>query len=60
VVLNSATLLVPWNVEEENEIKSALYVITSISAIINILFAIEVRPLIFFKFAYFEKISRSS
>uniref|UniRef100_A0A915EEL3 Sodium leak channel NALCN n=1 Tax=Ditylenchus dipsaci TaxID=166011 RepID=A0A915EEL3_9BILA len=43
VVLNSATLLLPWNVEEEeNEMHNILYFITAMSAFINCLFAVEI------------------
>ncbi|KAI1704443.1 ion transport protein [Ditylenchus destructor] len=43
VVLNSACLLLPWNVEEEqNEMHKVLYFITALSAFINCLFAVEI------------------
>ncbi|KAI6181392.1 Four domain-type voltage-gated ion channel alpha-1 subunit [Aphelenchoides besseyi] len=42
VLLNSCTLLVPWNVEEEDEMHQFLYFLTALSAVLNILFAIEV------------------
>ncbi|KAI6220279.1 Sodium leak channel non-selective protein [Aphelenchoides besseyi] len=42
VLLNSCTLLVPWNVEEEDEMHQFLYFLTALSAVLNILFAIEI------------------
>ncbi|KAI6238408.1 Four domain-type voltage-gated ion channel alpha-1 subunit [Aphelenchoides fujianensis] len=42
VLLNSCTLLVPWNVEEEDQMHEFLYFLTAVSAVLNILFAIEV------------------
>lgn len=47
VVINSATLCIPWNVEEEaerrdNDEEYKLFFATALSAIINILFAVEV------------------
>ncbi|CAJ0929068.1 unnamed protein product, partial [Mesorhabditis belari] len=42
VVLNSATLIVPWNVEEEEERFNVLFAVTSLAAIINVLFAVEI------------------
>lgn len=36
VLLNSCTLLVPWNVEEEDEMHQFLYFLTSVSAITNV------------------------
>ncbi|VDM38977.1 unnamed protein product [Toxocara canis] len=46
VVINSATLCIPWNVEEEaerrdNDEEYKLFFATALSAIINILFAVE-------------------
>ncbi|KHJ95111.1 transporter, cation channel family protein [Oesophagostomum dentatum] len=41
VLLNSACLVVPWNVEEEGERTTILFSVTILSAIINILFAVE-------------------
>lgn len=42
VLLNSCTLLVPWNVEEESDMHEFLYFLTAVSALINILFAVEI------------------
>lgn len=42
VVVNSATLIVPWNVDEENERETFLYLSTGLSAMCNVLFAVEV------------------
>uniref|UniRef100_A0A0N5BLE3 Sodium leak channel non-selective protein n=1 Tax=Strongyloides papillosus TaxID=174720 RepID=A0A0N5BLE3_STREA len=42
VIFNSATLLVPWSVEEEKELSKFLYFVTFLSAIANVAFAIEV------------------
>ncbi|KAI6183273.1 Narrow abdomen [Aphelenchoides bicaudatus] len=42
VLLNSCTLLVPWNVEEEDEMHEFLYFLTAVSAVANILFAVEI------------------
>uniref|UniRef100_A0A183CKP1 Ion_trans domain-containing protein n=1 Tax=Globodera pallida TaxID=36090 RepID=A0A183CKP1_GLOPA len=42
VVLNSATLILPWNVEEEEDKHRFLYIVTALSAILNMLFAVEV------------------
>jgi sodium leak channel non-selective protein len=42
VVLNSATLIFPWNVEEEEEKNEFLYIVTALSAVLNMLFAVEV------------------
>uniref|UniRef100_A0A1I7W7X5 Uncharacterized protein n=1 Tax=Heterorhabditis bacteriophora TaxID=37862 RepID=A0A1I7W7X5_HETBA len=42
VLLNSGCLIVPWNVEEEGERSTVLFSVTVLSAIINILFAVEV------------------
>ncbi|VDL70562.1 unnamed protein product [Nippostrongylus brasiliensis] len=42
VLLNSACLIVPWNVEEEGERSTVLFSVTALSAIINILFAVEI------------------
>jgi hypothetical protein len=42
VVLNSATLIFPWNVEEEEEKNEFLYIVTALSAVINMLFAVEI------------------
>ena len=43
VVLNSATLIFPWNVEEEEEKNEFLYIVTALSAVLNMLFAVEVQ-----------------
>ena len=43
VVLNSATLIFPWNVEEEEEKNEFLYIVTALSAVLNMLFAVEVK-----------------
>ncbi|KAL3080227.1 hypothetical protein niasHT_035747 [Heterodera trifolii] len=42
VVLNSATLILPWNVEEEEDKHRLLYIVTALSAILNMLFAVEI------------------
>lgn len=42
VLLNSACLIVPWNVEEEGERSTILFSVTALSAVINILFAVEI------------------
>lgn len=42
VVLNSATLFIPWNVEEEENSYYALLFMTGLSAVANILFTVEV------------------
>ncbi|KAK6025083.1 hypothetical protein OSTOST_09027, partial [Ostertagia ostertagi] len=42
VLLNSACLVVPWNVEEEGERSTILFAVTALSAVINILFAVEI------------------
>ncbi|VDO08687.1 unnamed protein product [Haemonchus placei] len=42
VLLNSACLIIPWNVEEEGERSSILFFVTALSAVINILFTVEV------------------
>ncbi|VDN02709.1 unnamed protein product [Thelazia callipaeda] len=42
VVINSVTLFVPWNVEEEKNSPNALFFMTSLSAIVNILFTVEI------------------
>ncbi|KAI6235562.1 Sodium leak channel non-selective protein [Aphelenchoides besseyi] len=42
VVVNSATLVIPWNVDEEQTRSTYLFVLTAISAICNILFTIEI------------------
>ncbi|VDK39977.1 unnamed protein product [Gongylonema pulchrum] len=47
VLINSATLAIPWNVEEEAERKInneeyKLFFATALSAVINMLFAVEV------------------
>ncbi|ETN82182.1 transporter, cation channel family protein [Necator americanus] len=44
VLLNSACLVVPWNVEEEGERSTVLLSVTILSALINILFAVEIVP----------------
>uniref|UniRef100_A0A914VUV0 Ion transport domain-containing protein n=1 Tax=Plectus sambesii TaxID=2011161 RepID=A0A914VUV0_9BILA len=42
VVVNSLTLIVPWNVEEEGERPHILLTLTACSAIITLLFAVEI------------------
>ena len=42
VFLNSATLFLPWNVEEEGELPALLYTATTISAFVNICFGVEI------------------
>lgn len=42
VVINSVTLFIPWNVEEEKNSYNALVFMTGVSAIANILFTVEV------------------
>ncbi|CAJ0583303.1 unnamed protein product, partial [Mesorhabditis spiculigera] len=42
VVINSFTLVVPWNVEEEKQRSSVLFVLTICAALCNILFTIEI------------------
>ncbi|XGW29936.1 hypothetical protein V3C99_009173 [Haemonchus contortus] len=42
VLLNSACLIIPWNVEEEGERSSILFFVTALSAVINILFTVEI------------------
>uniref|UniRef100_A0A1I7XTJ5 Ion_trans domain-containing protein n=1 Tax=Heterorhabditis bacteriophora TaxID=37862 RepID=A0A1I7XTJ5_HETBA len=42
VVVNSFTLVVPWNVEEEKQRRHVLFGLTVISAFCNVLFTIEV------------------
>uniref|UniRef100_A0A7E4UYD6 Sodium leak channel NALCN n=1 Tax=Panagrellus redivivus TaxID=6233 RepID=A0A7E4UYD6_PANRE len=42
IVLNTAMLFLPWNVEEEDELPIILFIATTMSAIINILFFVEV------------------
>jgi translation initiation factor 6 (eIF-6) len=46
VVINSATLVLPWNVEEEEEMRKNrarfLFIVTALSAFANIFFALEV------------------
>uniref|UniRef100_A0AC34QHG3 Ion transport domain-containing protein n=1 Tax=Panagrolaimus sp. JU765 TaxID=591449 RepID=A0AC34QHG3_9BILA len=42
IVLNCATLFLPWSVDEEDELPMMLYAATTISAIIHISFAIEI------------------
>ncbi|CAI5447137.1 unnamed protein product [Caenorhabditis angaria] len=42
VVLNSFTLVIPWNVEEADKQEAFLITVTVISGIINILFCIEI------------------
>ncbi|KJH44544.1 transporter, cation channel family protein [Dictyocaulus viviparus] len=41
VVVNSFTLVVPWNVEEEKQRRNILFALTILSALCNILFTIE-------------------
>ncbi|KAK6014922.1 transporter, cation channel family protein [Ostertagia ostertagi] len=42
VVVNSFTLVVPWNVEEEKQRRNVLFGLTVLSAFCNILFTIEI------------------
>uniref|UniRef100_A0AC35TIY1 Sodium leak channel non-selective protein n=1 Tax=Rhabditophanes sp. KR3021 TaxID=114890 RepID=A0AC35TIY1_9BILA len=42
VLVNSATLVVPWNTDEETRRSTTLYVTTLISAISNLLFTVEI------------------
>nr|CDJ87638.1 Ion transport domain containing protein [Haemonchus contortus] len=42
VVVNSFTLVVPWNVEEEKQRRNVLFGLTVMSAFCNILFTIEI------------------
>ncbi|EJW81322.1 hypothetical protein WUBG_07770 [Wuchereria bancrofti] len=42
VVINSVTLFIPWNVEEEKNSYKALVFMTGVSAIANILFTFEI------------------
>ncbi|ETN72174.1 transporter, cation channel family protein [Necator americanus] len=42
VVINSFTLVVPWNVEEEKQRRNFLFGLTILSAFCNILFTIEI------------------
>ncbi|KAF7637845.1 hypothetical protein Mgra_00002820 [Meloidogyne graminicola] len=42
VVLNSATLIFPWNVEEEEQKNEFLFIVTAISAVLNLLFTVEI------------------
>ncbi|VDK65890.1 unnamed protein product [Onchocerca ochengi] len=42
VVINSVTLFIPWNVEEEKNSYKALVFMTGLSAIANILFTVEI------------------
>ncbi|EYC27831.1 hypothetical protein Y032_0008g206 [Ancylostoma ceylanicum] len=42
VVINSCTLVVPWNVEEEKQRRNVLFGLTILSAFCNILFTIEI------------------
>uniref|UniRef100_A0A0K0EDN0 Ion transport domain-containing protein n=1 Tax=Strongyloides stercoralis TaxID=6248 RepID=A0A0K0EDN0_STRER len=42
VLINSATLVIPWNVDEEESQMNILYLTTTISAVCNILFTVEV------------------
>ncbi|RCN28092.1 transporter, cation channel family protein [Ancylostoma caninum] len=42
VVINSCTLVVPWNVEEEKQRRNVLFGLTILSALCNILFTIEI------------------
>ncbi|VDO22924.1 unnamed protein product [Haemonchus placei] len=46
VVVNSFTLVVPWNVEEEKQRRNVLFGLTVMSAFCNILFTIEVVTLL--------------
>ncbi|KHJ80489.1 transporter, cation channel family protein [Oesophagostomum dentatum] len=60
VLLNSACLVVPWNVEEEGERTTILFSVTILSAIINILFAVEiVLKILAFTFAGFWQSRRN-
>lgn len=42
VILNSATLILPWDIAEENEKNQLLFFATALSAVINCLFTVEV------------------
>ncbi|CAJ0600567.1 unnamed protein product [Cylicocyclus nassatus] len=42
VVVNSFTLVVPWNVEEEKQRRNVLFGLTILSAFCNVLFTIEI------------------
>ncbi|VDM59301.1 unnamed protein product [Angiostrongylus costaricensis] len=42
VVVNSFTLVVPWNVEEEKQRRNVLFGLTVLSAFCNILFTVEI------------------
>nr|AXS78260.1 Sodium leak channel non-selective protein [Anisakis simplex] len=42
VVVNSATLVIPWNVEEEENSYKTLLFLTGLSALANILFTVEI------------------
>ncbi|CAI4222140.1 unnamed protein product [Auanema sp. JU1783] len=42
VIINSLTLVFPWNVEEETERRTELFVITTLSAVSNVFFAVEI------------------
>jgi hypothetical protein len=42
VLVNSATLILPWNIEEEQLRSSHLLLATSLSAVCNILFGVEI------------------
>ncbi|CAB3406502.1 unnamed protein product [Caenorhabditis bovis] len=42
VVLNSFTLVIPWNVEEESLRSTYVFIVTAVSAFINILFCVEI------------------
>lgn len=42
VIVNSATLMYPWNEEEEHERGRELLAVTALSAVINVCFAVEV------------------
>lgn len=66
VVVNSATLVIPWNVEEERNRLKLLYLTTGFSAIFNLLFGVEafysntflkINKSIIFRFS--SKLSRS-
>ncbi|CAD6198464.1 unnamed protein product [Caenorhabditis auriculariae] len=42
VLLNSATLIIPWNVEEEDQQATLIFIVTVLSAVINVVFAAEI------------------
>uniref|UniRef100_A0A8R1DJ77 Sodium leak channel NALCN n=1 Tax=Caenorhabditis japonica TaxID=281687 RepID=A0A8R1DJ77_CAEJA len=42
VVLNSFTLVIPWNVEEEEQRATYVFTVTACSAVMNMLFVVEI------------------